>query len=102
MNNRLLSASILAASVLAGGAQASSFVATTDTIGASLVNGLDTSSSSFDDKRIQAAHDDAAGFIATGGALRTPRLEAALELLRAQQAASSVSDLELAEAILAR
>ena len=84
------------------GVWATSFVATTDALGGSLVDSFDASSSSFDDKRIAAAHDEAAGFVASSGALRGPRLEAAFELLRTRQSGAMATDLELAEAILAR
>ena len=60
-------------------------------------------STSGDDKVVLAAREDAAGFIATDGALRTVRLESALRYLRARDpASSSASDLMLARAILAR
>ena len=85
-------------------AQASSFLATTDTLGASLANSVeatsDASSSAFDDKRIVEARDEAASFVASRGALRSAQLEQALTWLRAQGMAGS--DQQLAQAILAR
>src|SRR5690606_29309685 len=90
----------------AGVASASSFIATTDTLGASLANSVelssDASSSLRDDKRVLAARDDAASFVASNGALRGARLEAALQVLRAQPWAQAHDDQQLARAILAR
>ncbi|MFO2465314.1 DUF2388 domain-containing protein [Pseudomonas sp. 15FMM2] len=57
-------------------------------------------SAPFDHKRILAAQDDAAAFIATEGQWRGARLESALSYLRASQPKLKSSDLELAEAIL--
>lgn len=97
-----------AASLLtvAASASASSFLATTDTLGASLANSVETTSdASFslrDDKRIVQAHADAASFVASNGEIRGARLEAALVFLRAQPAVAGHSDLELAQAIVAR
>lgn len=60
-------------------------------------------SSSDDDKQILAARDDAAGFVASDGRIRSARLEAALLQLRARgDAARDASDMELARAILAQ
>ncbi|KRG78986.1 hypothetical protein ABB30_02875 [Stenotrophomonas ginsengisoli] len=60
-------------------------------------------SSSGDEKLILAAREEAAGFIATAGAVRGARLQAALLHLRETQAdAALASDLELARGILAR
>lgn len=82
---------------------ASSFIATTDSLAASLINAVDASSdassSLLDDKRVRAARDEAASFVASAGALRGARLEAALRVLRGQVAGD---DLQLAQAILAR
>ena len=59
-------------------------------------------STSGNDKVVLAAREDAAGFVATDGALRSLRLDAALRHLRARDpAAQARSDLELAKAILA-
>ncbi|WP_277373253.1 DUF2388 domain-containing protein [Pseudomonas sp. AA-38] len=92
---------------LAGAASASSFVATTDTLGSALAGSAeassDATSSLRDSKVVQAAQDDAASFIASNGQVRGVRLESALRYLRSQSAAlQSVSDLQLASAILAR
>ncbi len=60
-------------------------------------------STSGDDKVVMAARSDAAGFVASDGRLRGAQLEAALRLLRERDAAArGASDLELAQAILAR
>lgn len=84
-------------------ALASSFIATTDTLGASLANSAevssDASSSLRDDKRVRAARDEAASFVASDGELRGAQLEAALRLLRGTLAGD---DMQLAQAILAR
>ena len=65
-------------------------------------NASSGSSSGNDDKVVLAAREDAASFIATEGAIRGARLEAALRHLREQDAAAvQASDLELAKAILA-
>ncbi|HDY98629.1 MAG TPA: DUF2388 domain-containing protein [Pseudomonas sabulinigri] len=88
-----------------GLASASSFVATTDTIGASLANSVEGTSdvsSGGNDKVLLQAQDDAASFVASGGSIRGVRLEAALAHIRQQQPALNASDVQLAEAILAR
>ncbi|MNZ76247.1 hypothetical protein D3C78_947480 [compost metagenome] len=55
-----------------------------------------------DDKLIVAAQDDAAGYIASDGAIRGPYLEAALQKLRAENPQlRDSSDMQLANAILA-
>jgi len=58
------------------------------------------SSSAFEDKRILAAAEDAASFVASRGELRGVYLEAALVWLYQWPALSSATDMELAEAIL--
>ncbi|PPS59417.1 DUF2388 domain-containing protein [Pseudomonas sp. BRM28] len=54
----------------------------------------------FDRKLILAAHDDAAAYVASDGALRGAQLEAALNALRQHTPELHASDLELAQAIL--
>lgn len=54
----------------------------------------------FDRKLVLRARDDAAAFVASDGAIRGARLQAALMSLRHTHAAQSFGDLELAEAIL--
>ncbi|MFP3493596.1 DUF2388 domain-containing protein [Pseudomonas sp. SIMBA_059] len=57
-------------------------------------------SAPFDRKRLLAAQDDAAAFIATDGQWLGARLESALDYLRRTQPKLNASDLELAQAIL--
>ncbi|HJR27497.1 MAG TPA: DUF2388 domain-containing protein [Pseudomonas sp.] len=57
-------------------------------------------SAPFDHKRLIAARDDAATFIASDGQLRGAQLESALIYLRRTQPKLHASDLELAQAIL--
>ena len=96
---------ILAATLLAGTASASSFIATTDTLGASLANTVegssDLTSSIGDDKQVRDARDDAAQYIASHGAHKGAQLEAALLHIRAQTPGLEATDVELAQAILA-
>ncbi|MCO7522002.1 MULTISPECIES: DUF2388 domain-containing protein [unclassified Pseudomonas] len=54
----------------------------------------------FDRKRIVAARDDAAAFVASDGLIRGARLQAAFDTLRQGCTRHSVGDRELAEAIL--
>ena len=59
-------------------------------------------STSGDDKVVVQARDDAARFVATDGAIRGARLEAALRHLReTREDAQGADDLQLARAILA-
>jgi uncharacterized protein (TIGR02448 family) len=61
------------------------------------------SSSDEDDKLVLEAREDAAGFVASDGQIRSARLEAAIRVLREHDAsARESSDLALARAILAR
>ncbi len=97
----LIAAALL---MLAGTAQATSFVVTTDTLGSATVGSTDTTSdisSSFgDDKIVLAARDDAASFVASQGEIRGARLEAALQHIRQQAPQLHADDLQLAQAIL--
>ncbi|MBX9913850.1 MAG: DUF2388 domain-containing protein [Pseudomonadaceae bacterium] len=62
----------------------------------------DTTTSIRDSKVVVDAHDDAASFVASNGAIRGAQLEAAFVAVRAQwPAAREVSDAQLAAAILA-
>lgn len=54
-----------------------------------------------DDKLIVAARDDASSFVASGGEIRGPYLEAALQRIRSEHPELEASDGELASAILA-
>ena len=91
---------------LASTAHASSFVVTTDTVvrgvAASTNATSDASSSLRDDKIVRAARDDAASFVASEGAIRGPFLEAAMREARAENPGMQASDMELANAILAK
>lgn len=92
---------LLLLALACGPALASSFAGTT--AGSASDSSSDgTSSTSGDDKVVQAAREEAASFVATAGGVRGARLEAALLYLREQGAAATASDLELARAILAR
>lgn len=97
----LITAALL---MLAGTAQATSFVVTTDAIGSATVGTSDATSdisSSFgDDKIVLAARDDAASFVASQGEIRGARLEAALQHIRQQAPQLQADDLQLAQAIL--
>ena len=99
---RVLSAVALLA--LATSASASSFVATTDAVGGALVGTSDASSDATsslrDDKVVLAARDDAASFVASQGAIRGVRLEAALGHIRQHNPSLAADDLQLAQAIL--
>ncbi len=90
----------------AGSAQAQTLVATSNILVRALERSLDftsdTTTSVRDMKVVQAARDDAASFVASEGAIRGARLEAALQLLRARvPEAQAASDAELAQALLA-
>lgn len=54
-----------------------------------------------DDKLIVPVRDDASSYVASGGQIRGPYLEAALQQLRAEHPELQASDMELATAILA-
>jgi uncharacterized protein (TIGR02448 family) len=81
---------------------ASSFAGTS--AGASSAGSSGTSgSTSGDDKVVLQARDDAASFVASDGRIRGAQLEAALRLLRERDAAArGASDMQLAQAILAK
>ncbi|QXI38322.1 DUF2388 domain-containing protein [Pseudomonas xantholysinigenes] len=55
-----------------------------------------------DHKLIVAAQDDAGSFVASDGAIRGPFLEAAMRQVRADNPGIQASDMELANAILAK
>jgi len=102
--NRLTLFAGAALLALAGHASATSFVATTDTIGNLTANASestsDISSSFDDDKIVLAAREDAASFVASEGRIRGARLEAALRHIRQQAPQVQGDDLQLARAIL--
>jgi len=96
----LLCAASLAAIALP--ASASSF-AGTSVSSATEGSSDSTSSSSGDDKLVIEAREDAAGFVASDGRIRSARLEAALRVLRERDARMrEASDMALAKAVLAR
>ncbi|WHS63306.1 DUF2388 domain-containing protein [Pseudomonas sp. G2-4] len=55
-----------------------------------------------DHKLIVAAQDDAGSFVASDGGIRGPYLEAAMQKVRADNPGLQASDMELANAILAK
>ncbi|MBA1241358.1 MULTISPECIES: DUF2388 domain-containing protein [Pseudomonas] len=55
-----------------------------------------------DHKMVVAAQDDAGSFVASNGEIRGPYLEAAITRLRADNPGMQASDMELANAILAK
>ncbi|CAI8985589.1 DUF2388 domain-containing protein [Pseudomonas sp. IT-P253] len=55
-----------------------------------------------DHKLIVAAQDDAGSFVATDGGIRGPYLEAAMQKVRADNPGLQATDMELANAILAK
>ena len=93
-------------SLFAAGVQAQTLVATSNILvratGRTIDFSSDTTTSIRDSKIVVDAHDDAASFVASNGAIRGAQLEAALGAIRAQlPAARDASDQELAAAILA-
>jgi len=90
---------------LAGAANATSFVVTTDAVvgavAASTDATSDISSSLRDDKIVKAARDDAASFVGSDGAIRGAKLESAFAHIRQQLPELQASDAQLARAILA-
>lgn len=55
-----------------------------------------------DHKLVLAAQEDAGSFVASDGAIREPFLESAMRQVRAEHPGLQASDMELANAILAR
>lgn len=55
-----------------------------------------------DHKLVLAAQEDAGSFVASDGAIRGPFLESAMRQVRAEHPGLQASDMELANAILAR
>ena len=55
-----------------------------------------------DHKLIVAAQDDAGSFVASDGSIRGPYLEAAMQKVRADNPGLQATDMELANAILAK
>lgn len=97
---------LLALLLACSAAQARSLEATSNVLLRALDRSLnftsDTTTSLRDMKQVLAAREDAASFVASDGAIRSARLQAALHSLREQlPEARQASDRELAEAILA-
>ncbi|WP_253427752.1 DUF2388 domain-containing protein [Pseudomonas migulae] len=91
---------VLSTCLLSSGAQATSFVISTDiTLSLTLSSSKGTSGSFKDDKIVLAAKDDAAAFVASEGEIRGARIEAAFERIRGA-IAEKYSDQQLAAAIL--
>jgi len=83
-------------------AHAGSFAGTTGGAAAA-GSSASSGSTSGNDKVVAVAREDAALFVASDGVIRGARLEAALRQLRERDAAARIaSDLQLAQAILAR
>ncbi len=91
---------------IASSVYASSLIGTTDSIGASLVKTVnassDATSSIGDDKVVIDARDDAASFVVSEGSVRGAHLEAALSHIRRELPNLEATDMQLADAILAR
>jgi uncharacterized protein (TIGR02448 family) len=101
MKLRLLAAIGLLA--ISAQASATSFVYTTEWVTDSTKSTGDTTSSSSDDDEeiIDNAKDDAASFVGSQGEIRGAHLEAAVSHIRHKLPQLQVSDMQLAEAILA-
>ncbi|MDR6914368.1 uncharacterized protein (TIGR02448 family) [Pseudomonas sp. 3296] len=70
-----------------------------------LTSGATTASTyltSRDNKMVVAAQDDASSFVASDGGIRGPYLEAAMHKVRADNPGLQATDMELANAILAK
>lgn len=106
MKSFALSASLVLLCAFAPVALAGSFAGTSagSSAGASSAGSSASSNSSSggDDKLVRDAREDAAGFVASEGKVRSARLEAALQVMRERDpSAREASDLALARAILA-
>lgn len=106
MRSPLFVAAAVLLTVFAAGAQAQTLRATSNMLlnatNRSFDFTSDTTTSIRDSKVVLNAHDDAASFVASNGAIRGAQLEAAFGAIRTQlPAARAVSDQELAAAILA-
>ncbi|MGF6110587.1 DUF2388 domain-containing protein [Pseudomonas sp. ADAK2] len=92
---------LLSTCLLGPGAQATSFVISTDvTVSLSMSSTKGTSGSFSDDKIVLAAKDDAAAFVASEGNIRGVRIEAAFARIREMIPETSYTDQQLASAIL--
>lgn len=98
---------VAACALFSGIAQAQTVVATSNIVVRALDRSInftsDTTTSIRDMKAVVQARDDAASFVASDGAIRGAQLEAALRVLRERlPEARQASDVELAQALLAR
>ena len=99
MSRLILAGALLAFSIPALAASFAGSSAGASSAGSSASSG----SSSGDDKIVAQAREDAASFVASDGRIRGAQLEAALRHLREKgEAARKASDMQLAQAILAR
>ncbi|MBF8744068.1 DUF2388 domain-containing protein [Pseudomonas putida] len=96
--NTLVAAAALVSLPL-GSAVADTFWRNVMTSGATTATSYITSR---DHKLVMAAQDDAGSFVASDGQIRGPFLEAAMRQVRAEQPDLQATDMELANAILAR
>lgn len=78
------------------------FESTTDVVVRSLYASQQVTSSFSNDKMVQAAQGDAASFVASNGEIRGAHIEAVFQKIRTQYPDLKITDLELAEAILAQ
>ncbi|MBF8732983.1 MULTISPECIES: DUF2388 domain-containing protein [Pseudomonas] len=97
-----LKTAIAAAALLSlpvGSAMADTFWRNVMTSGATTASSYLTSR---DHKMVVAAQDDAGSFVASEGAIRGPYLEAAIRKVRADNPGMQATDMDLANAILAK
>ncbi|ANY89970.1 MULTISPECIES: DUF2388 domain-containing protein [Pseudomonas] len=97
-----LKTAIAAAALLSlpvGSAMADTFWRNIMTSGATTASSYLTSR---DHKMVVAAQDDAGSFVASEGAIRGPYLEAAIRKVRADNPGMTATDMDLANAILAK
>ena len=99
-----LIAATLGMLLLADLAHAQTLVATSNIIvrafGRSIDFTSDTTTSIRDSKVVREAHDDAASFVASEGAIRGVKLESAFDAIRQQAPQLQATDAQLAQAIL--
>jgi uncharacterized protein (TIGR02448 family) len=100
MRSKLAVATLALLSLPVGSAMAD------DTFWQNVISSGATTASSYltsrDHKLVVAAQDDAGSFVASNGAIRGPYLESAMQKVRADNPELQVSDMELANAILAK
>ncbi|QBF24204.1 DUF2388 domain-containing protein [Pseudomonas tructae] len=99
MRFKLAAATLALLSLPVGSAMADTFWRNVISSGATTASSYLTSK---DHKLVVAAQDDAGSFVASEGAIRGPYLEAAMHKVRADNPGLNVSDMELANAILAK